>query len=568
MNKSTSTPRRQAVACAAAAAFLSAGLAAAQTPPDAGSLLQQIEQQRRPQLPPKAALPVVPPPPLQSLGGASVTVTSFRFAGNTLLGAERLTPAVASFLNRPLGFPELQAAATAVAAAYRQAGWVVRVYLPQQDVSGGSVTIQIVEAVFGAVRVEGTARRIAAERLTALVDAALAPGAALNGDALDRALLLIDDLPGVSVTGRLSEGQRQAETDLVLAVVDGPLISGDVSADNTGSRSTGTARLLVSASLNSPLRFGDLASATLLHTRGSDYLRAAYSVPIGSRGWRVGVNASHLSYEVVLPELAQLDARGTSTTFGVDGNYPLLRSRLANLYTAVTFDRRRFDNQSAGATTTRYTADSASAGLYGNLFDNLGGGGANTASAALVQGRVDLNGSPNQAADAATTRTAGSFHKLRFAVARQQVLTDAVSLFGGLSGQRAGKNLDSSEKLFLGGPGGVRAYPVSEGGGSDGTLLNLEVRARLPANVSLTGFYDWGSVRVNHDNDITGAAVPNRFDLKGFGVSVGWVSGFGLGVKATLARRIGSNPNATLTGNDQDGSFRKNRLWLQASLPF
>ena len=568
MNKSTSTPRRQAVACAAAAAFLSAGLAAAQTPPDAGSLLQQIEQQRRPQLPPKAALPVVPPPPLQSLGGASVTVTSFRFAGNTLLGAERLTPAVASFLNRPLGFPELQAAATAVAAAYRQAGWVVRVYLPQQDVSGGSVTIQIVEAVFGAVRVEGTARRIAAERLTALVDAALAPGAALNGDALDRALLLIDDLPGVSVTGRLSEGQRQAETDLVLAVVDGPLISGDVSADNTGSRSTGTARLLVSASLNSPLRFGDLASATLLHTRGSDYLRAAYSVPIGSRGWRVGVNASHLSYEVVLPELAQLDARGTSTTFGVDGNYPLLRSRLANLYTAVTFDRRRFDNQSAGATTTRYTADSASAGLYGNLFDNLGGGGANTASAAFVQGRVDLNGSPNQAADAATTRTAGSFHKLRFAVARQQVLTDAVSLFGGLSGQRAGKNLDSSEKLFLGGPGGVRAYPVSEGGGSDGTLLNLEVRARLPANVSLTGFYDWGSVRVNHDNDITGAAVPNRFDLKGFGVSVGWVSGFGLGVKATLARRIGSNPNATLTGNDQDGSFRKNRLWLQASLPF
>jgi len=568
LNKSTSTPRRQAVACAAAAAFLSAGLAAAQTPPDAGSLLQQIEQQRRPQLPPKAALPVVPPPPLQSLGGASVTVTSFRFAGNTLLGAERLTPAVASFLNRPLGFPELQAAATAVAAAYRQAGWVVRVYLPQQDVSGGSVTIQIVEAVFGAVRVEGTARRIAAERLTALVDAALAPGAALNGDALDRALLLIDDLPGVSVTGRLSEGQRQAETDLVLAVVDGPLISGDVSADNTGSRSTGTARLLVSASLNSPLRFGDLASATLLHTRGSDYLRAAYSVPIGSRGWRVGVNASHLSYEVVLPELAQLDARGTSTTFGVDGNYPLLRSRLANLYTAVTFDRRRFDNQSAGATTTRYTADSASAGLYGNLFDNLGGGGANTASAAFVQGRVDLNGSPNQAADAATTRTAGSFHKLRFAVARQQVLTDAVSLFGGLSGQRAGKNLDSSEKLFLGGPGGVRAYPVSEGGGSDGTLLNLEVRARLPANVSLTGFYDWGSVRVNHDNDITGAAVPNRFDLKGFGVSVGWVSGFGLGVKATLARRIGSNPNATLTGNDQDGSFRKNRLWLQASLPF
>ena len=37
-----------------------------------------------------------------------------------------------------------------LAAAYREAGWVVRAYLPQQDIAGGTVTIQIVEAIFGA----------------------------------------------------------------------------------------------------------------------------------------------------------------------------------------------------------------------------------------------------------------------------------------------------------------------------------------------------------------------------------------------------------------------------------
>jgi hypothetical protein len=55
--------------------------------------------------------------------------------------------------------------------------------------------------------------------------------------------------------------------------------------------------------------------------------------------------------------------------------------------------------------------------------------------------------------------------------------------------------------------------------------------------------------------------------LKGVGVSVGWTASFGLTVKATLAHRIGDNPNPTSTGTDQDGSLTKNRFWLQASLP-
>jgi hypothetical protein len=46
------------------------------------------------------------------------------------------------------------------------------------------------------------------------------------------------------------------------------------------------------------------------------------------------------------------------------------------------------------------------------------------------------------------------------------------------------------------------------------------------------------------------------------------VSSFGLNFKATLARRIGDNPNPTPAGDDQDGSLVKNRIWLQVSMPF
>ena len=554
------------LACAIAVLGWSAASASAQSAPDAGALLQQIEQSRHLPLPPRAAPQFMAPPPLQSLGGASVVVTSFRFAGNTLLSAAAIAPAVAGFLNRPLDFEELQNAAIAVATLYRQAGWVVRVYLPQQDIDGGVLTIQIVEAVFGAVHLEGEATRVFAPRLKSLVEAAQRPGAPVNGDSLDRALLLIDDLPGVKVRGRLSEGRNQAETDLVLTLADAALVTGDMAVDNGGARSTGAARASASINLNSPLHLADQAGAILVHSRGSDYLRASYTLPLGSHGWRVGLNASHLAYRVLT--LAQLDAQGTSGTAGLEAYYPLLRSRLKNLYFAFTLDQKRFDNRSAGAITTRYRTEAASLGLSGNLFDGLGGSAASSASIALVQGQVNLAGSPNEAADAASTQTAGSFHKLRFAATREQVLSDAVSLYAGLSAQLAGKNLDSSEKFYLGGAGGVRAYPASEGGGSEGQLLNLEVRARLPANFKLAAFFDWGSVRVNKNNNLPGAAVLNAYQLKGGGVSLGWVASQGLSVKATLARRIGNNPNPTATGSDQDGSLDRTRFWLQASLPF
>jgi hemolysin activation/secretion protein len=210
----------------------------------------------------------------------------------------------------------------------------------------------------------------------------------------------------------------------------------------------------------------------------------------------------------------------------------------------------------------------ASVGLTSNLFDSLGGGGANTASLTYVQGKVDLAGSPNEVVDAVTTNTAGGFHKILVTAARQQAVTKRVSLYGSVSSQTASKNLDSSERFYLGGPGGVRAYPASEAGGAEGLLWNIEARTSWPHRIDVTAFFDAGRIKVNKDNDIIGAASVNTVSLKGAGLSVSWTANFGLNIKATAAQRIGSNPNPTSTGTDQDGSLLKHRFWLQAALPF
>ena len=549
---------------------ISVSSAFAQTVPDAGSLLQQIEKGRLAPPPGKPGPLLAPPPqPMKELSGMSVTVSRFQFAGNTLLTQAQLAPAVASFVNRPLSFNDLQNAAAAVAETYRKAGWIVRVYLPLQEIKDGVVTLQVVEAVFGQVRMEGTApTRVPFDRLVPIVGAAQPHGAALKAQAMDRALLLLDDMPGISTAGSLAPGEQANEVDLVLKIEDEKLVNGQVGVDNASARSTGSARLTADLYINSPLRLGDQAVVNLMHTEGSDYARLAYTVPLGAAGWRVGANASHLRYRLVDDALAALDASGTSTTSGVEATYPLIRARLKNLYLALNYDNKRFDNRAAATTITDYKIDTFTVGLNGNVLDQYAGGGSTSASLALVHGKVDLDGSPNARADALTTRTGGSFTKLRYAASRQQVLTEALALYAAFSGQTAGKNLDSAEKFYLGGAYGVRAYPSNEGGGSEGQLFNLELRARLPNNVNVTGFYDWGHVKVNHDNAFPGAPALGSYSLKGAGLSVGWLASFGLNLKATWARRIGDNPNPTLAGTDQDGSFRKNRFWLQASMPF
>jgi hemolysin activation/secretion protein len=546
------------------------GLVWAQTQPDAGVLQQQMDRQRQAPLPPRAApQKAAPPVEMARREGVIVTVKAFRFAGNTLLTAEQIEPALVEYLKRPLDYALLQEVAAVVANVFREAGWIVQAYLPVQDVTDGVVTIQIVEAVFGGVQLNGAPpKRVPLARVLELLDAQLSRDKPLNADAVDRALLLADDLVGVVVAGGLREGEKQSATQMDLKMVDEPLVIGEVSYANTGSRSTGPEQVSLNANLNSPLGKADLFSFSLMHSAGSDFARLAATFPLGNDGWKIGGSVSHLTYHLVAPEFKPLQAKGSSDTSGLEASYPIIRSRSGNLYFTANLDRKAFDNESSGATTTRYKAETATLGLNGNYFDSLGGGGANTASMGWVNGNIDLDGSPNRTADAASTRTEGSFSKLRYAVNRQQTITSKLALYAAYSGQVASKNLDSSERFYLGGFSGIRAYPSSEGGGSEGEMFNLELRWKLPEGFNLTGFYDYGRVKVNRNNDYVGAPALNKLSLKGAGLAFSWLSKEGLAIKTIWSRRIGENPNPTATGYDQDGSLRKDRFWLTLSQQF
>lgn len=530
-----------------------------QAAPDAGSVRQQIEQQRPQRLPTAAPTSAKPPAATQPTSGLTVTLQAIRFSGNRLLDDAQLAPVVAGFLNRPLTFVDLQRTADAVAAAYRGAGWLVRVALPEQGLGAGVLTLTIVEARYGGQRFEGgTPTRIPPSHIEALFRAAQPVGQPLNADALDRALLLADDLPGVSVTGTLAAGPAEGETSLLLNASDDPLVSGGIGLDNAGQRSTGRTRLTADLALNSALGLGDQASVGLLHTRGNDYGRVALSLPVGPHGLRVGASASTLSYKTIAGPGYDSAARihGSSDSAGLDASFPLLRARRSNLIATAAVERRSFVNRDLDVQSD-YGTRNLSLGLSGNRFDESG---ATSGSIGLVLGRlVDVHRHPQQ------NGIDRSYARISYGLSRQQALANAHSLWLGVSGQYADQVLDSSEKFYIGGASSVRAYPASELGGDRGHVLSAEWRWRPRADLALSSFADLGEVTVLSNT----AGEPDATRrLRGYGLSASWQGPAGLLLKATWARRHGNNPLPTVSGMDGDGTKRVNRLWLSANLYF
>jgi hemolysin activation/secretion protein len=489
-------------------------------------------------------------------------------SGTARLSAETLNAIAQPYLRREVGFDDLQRIGTALGATLRADGWVVRVSLPAQDLTDGQVRFEVAEARFGGAEIDlSEETRLSLDRASAHVASAAVPGDAVNTRRLDRAVLLLDDLPGVAASGSLAAGGREGETLLQLRLTAEPLVNGQLSVDNQGSNATGAWRASANLALNSPLGMGDQATLAAVRSDGSSLARLGYSLPVGGDGWRIGVNAAALDYRVTASSFAALAAKGNFNSWGLDASYPLLRSLRQNLTLQLGVEDKRLINQATGATVSDYQVSNATLGLSGSALDDWLGGGTSGGSLVFTEGQLNLSNSPNRAADATGARTAGSFQKWRYVVSRQQRLGTNLSLLAAWQGQVASRNLDSSERFFLGGAAGVRAYPFGEGGGSEGQLVNIELRQFLGNGLTLSGFYDWGRIKVNRNNNFTGAAVLNEYSLSGAGLSLSWASAAGATIQATWARRLGSNPAAN-NGNDQDGTRELNRIWLVASYRF
>ena len=537
----------------------------------AGQLLQQNrELEPQPPILPDATREVSPveiKPLSPKPGQLSFTVKHFVFIGNIKLSNDELQPIVADFIDKPITFDDLKRVTDAITEFYREKGWLVRVFLPQQDITEGTVTIRIIEARLGGLKIDNRSTRVSDQRVEKWIYGRIPKASELSLDQLDHALLTLNDLPDVSVTGSLREGDKPGETVLLLTVTDKPLFNGQVAVDNFGDSNSGKVRGSAQVNANGPLGLGDQLTAYGMYSEGNSYGRLGYTLPIGTSGLRVGVNGSTMGYRVLNQSFQSLYANGTASTGGVEATYPLLRSRPANLVAILNWNYSQFKNWTINGLNTDQTYDTSVAqlGLSGNLIDNFFGGGLNVGS--LIGSAGDIGRDASGQYDG-YYRVAGNFAKLRYAANRNQSLTESLSFYLGVSGQLASQNMDSSEQLYLGGPMNVRAYGTGQGPASQGNLTTAELRQYLPYQTLLTAFYDMGNVQTWKYNNAAVNGVNNNYILQGFGASLAWTGPYNFNIKATWAQRTGQLTESVAAYLNQNGGTSPNRFWINASIPF
>lgn len=544
----------------------------AQVRPDAGTLLR--EQPKPPAVAPAPAPKVAPAPAVPDMtSGPVFELKGFRFTGVVLIPESRLQAQVSIFLNNTVNFAILEAIAQQLTGYYLEQGYLARVVVPEQDVKDGIVEMRIIEGVRGSLDLDNRGQRIDSARVSAFIDQRLPQGTPMSMKRLEEAIAILNEQPGVEAGTSLKPGAREGDVGVVVSLADKPLLTGTAGINSNGGRTSGRMQAQGSLTLNNPTGHFDAASALVNLSEGKTFLRADYSLAVGASGLRVGVNASHLEYKIIEDSLKPLDLKGAATTYGLATSYPLTRTRDLNLSLIGSHDVKELIDRSGAVETGNRRVNVTNLGLGGYVQHQLGSLPALTRFGASVSfGRSDQRNAGALAVDNVTRQSNRGFTKFGYSLSNLAELNAQWSYNVALSGQFAGDNLDSTERMSLGGPAALRAYPTGEATGDEGWLVNLNLRRSFGNTLAATFFYDLGGITLNHSTWANWSAgnpnLPNRYTLSGLGVALDWRFTPAALLSAIFAVPVGSNPGRDANNLNTDGRKNDARVWLSLNAQF
>lgn len=525
--------------------------ATGQAAPDTGSVLKEQS------LPPKQPAPTVPlridpyrQDPVQP-GGPKVKLESLTFLGNSVFSAEVLGAAVKENLGKEFDLAGLQKIADSVADFYRTRGYpFARVILPPQTLSSGRLKIEVVEGRFGQVTVDADAKlKESADRWLSQ----LKPGEVIREKKLERATLVLQDQPGISIRPLIKPGDRVGTGDLDVKVSPNRERVFDLGVDNYGSRFTGRNRLRASGSFSGLTTLGDQLQISALRSDADLSLGSVtYSRPLGYSGLRATVGVARTTY-MLAPGISIPGTGGKADVLSTGLSYPLIRSNAANLSVNAGIQKKNLRDFNE-LSVSRKLGYAVPLSAQFDVRDSFLSPAITYGSVSLTVGHLTYRDNADN-----TAGTAGGFRKLNFDIVRQQQLPHGMLLSARLSVQSTTQNLDSSEDFVLGGPYGVRAYPTGEASGDRGWLTQLEMRRRVGITTPYV-FFDYGRIDVNA-RVYSGSLGPVSKERGGGGLGLRVEKDRWVGEAALAIRTVGGKPES-----ETDDS--KARAWINAGYRF
>jgi hemolysin activation/secretion protein len=459
-------------------------------------------------LPERSALQVLPPAPQQVVppdaANVKFVLRGVRIEGVSVYPVGELTKAFR--IGQEISVAQVFQIANELTARYRRDGYMLsQVLVPAQDVTEGQLSLLAVEGFVDGIQLRGNVA--ADDRLLAKYAQALKAARPLTATALERYLLLINDLAQVRARGTLvPSAHTQGAADLVVDVAR-EYTSVALATSNRSSRSLGTKR--VNFDFGSYGLIGEWDHVGLHAGSSLDdkltYAGLDYGSAFGAHGLQWSVGATGVRARPGRAANLQTDDLETKSLSGqLEVRAPLLRTRAQNLYLRAALTS--FDGQSefAAAALSDDAIRALRLGLSYDLADAARG--INMVDLEFSKGVDGLGARERGTADSPLSRAGGrsDFSKVTVYLARLQSLGDAWggawSALGAVSAQRAFDTLLAPELFAFGGDTFGRGYDASELAGDSGEAFKFELRYAgampefgVPA-YSVYGFYDLGRV--------------------------------------------------------------------------
>jgi hemolysin activation/secretion protein len=508
-------------------------------------------------LPGQANTPAEPAPlPL------SVQVTGYAVSGNTLLPAKQVQDLLAKHTGQ-LSLQDIQQAAQALQAAYREAGYgAVVVQLPEQSLGNGTVQLEVIEGRLSQMQVAGLRAFTRDNILHSLP--ALQLGTTPRLQALDSELLMANENPAKSVRVVFQPGEKKGDVEALAVVEEASIERWQTSLDNTGNDATGQYRLALNYQ-HANVMDRDAVLGLRAVTSPTDpsqvaIFSATLRVPL--YGYKTFLEWSALASNTrnapSQTAAGELRFSGEGSSFGARALWTLPSLGEYKHQFSVGAESRRYRNNctlgsfgAAGCGTAGASVDVFPLTM-GYLLQKPGAMQANVQWIANLP--IDHAGVDSEF-DAARPGALAHYNLLRANAAGITAVTPQWALSWRADMQYSHQALVSAEQTGAGGANSVRGYPERILSGDSGATASLEARTLITPwlrannpdqNLYLSFYVDAGMV----SNQLETACTPgqSRCDIWGSGLGLLWSPSKKTTLRTDVAR-AGTTVGETLAGS-------------------
>ena len=419
--------------------------------------------------------------------------------GSTLYNKDRFSKLYKKYIRKRISLGHVYEITQKITNMYRHDGYILsKAVVRSQQVDKGIIRIDIIEGFVGKVNIQGDI--VGPRKLLNSYRKKLLNSKPLLAKDLERYLLLVDDLPGLSVKSVLTPSEVQlGATDLTL-ILASKKYDGGRRADNRSPKFNGPIQISRITNTNSLLGLYEKIGFQAVVTKHIEELRffnRFYEMPVSSEGAKIYFSTAG-SKSQPSTDLEEFKLKGGGPNFMLKATHPFIRSRSKNLYTNFSFIHRNSTTKFLGEIDSEDKLRIANVGLSYDFVDDYRG--VNLLSINWSQGfgfsGARGTGSPNLYNRKGTS----GFKKFSGEVLRLQPLAPSWILLGGVSWQYSLDKLLASEQFGLGGSQFGSGSNFSEITGDHGVAFKLALQKVFEINkahirdIKAYTFFDYGTV--------------------------------------------------------------------------